>query len=121
LPVRSAVGARAAAALQPRISSWLDRRSRWLVRLLRDELRAGAAGTDHGVAHAAHDRGARPAPPGRLRRAMASGAGDQEVLDLERVVCRLTEIDAHGARGFTIGGSDFPLRGFVVRVGDAVR
>jgi nitrite reductase/ring-hydroxylating ferredoxin subunit len=52
---------------------------------------------------------------------MASGGGEQEVLDLERVVCRLTEIDAHGARGFTIGGSDFPLRGFVVRVGDAVR
>jgi nitrite reductase/ring-hydroxylating ferredoxin subunit len=51
---------------------------------------------------------------------MASGV-DQAVFDLERVVCRLTEIDAHGARGFTIGGGDFPLRGFVVRVGDAVR
>jgi nitrite reductase/ring-hydroxylating ferredoxin subunit len=51
---------------------------------------------------------------------MASGA-DQAVFDLERVVCRLTELDARGARGFTIGGGDFPLRGFVVRVGDAVR
>jgi len=41
-------------------------------------------------------------------------------LDVERVVCRLSELDA-GARGFTIGSGDWPLRGFVVRVGDAVR
>ena len=40
--------------------------------------------------------------------------------DLERVVCRLTELDARGARAFTIGAGDWPLRGFVVRVGDAV-
>jgi nitrite reductase/ring-hydroxylating ferredoxin subunit len=41
--------------------------------------------------------------------------------DLERVVCRLTELEAHAARAFTIGAGDWPLRGFVVRVGDAVR
>jgi len=41
--------------------------------------------------------------------------------DLERVVCRLTELDAQGARAFTIGAGDWPLRGFVVRVGHAVR
>jgi nitrite reductase/ring-hydroxylating ferredoxin subunit len=46
---------------------------------------------------------------------------DDAAFDLERVVCRLTEVMAHGARGFTIGGGDFPLRGFLVRVGDAVR
>src|SRR3984893_5199882 len=42
-------------------------------------------------------------------------------LDLERVVCRLTELERLGARAFTIGVGDWPLRGFVVRVGDAVR
>ena len=41
-------------------------------------------------------------------------------LDLERVVCRLSEL-AGGARGFTVGGGDWPLRIFVVRVADAVR
>lgn len=41
--------------------------------------------------------------------------------DLERVVCRLTDLEAQGARAFTIGGGDWPLRGFVVQVGDAVR
>jgi nitrite reductase/ring-hydroxylating ferredoxin subunit len=46
---------------------------------------------------------------------------DGKVFDLERVVCRLTEIDAHGARAFTVGGGDWPLRGFVVRVGAGVR
>ena len=40
-------------------------------------------------------------------------------LDLERVVCRLSELEA-GARGFTVGGGDWPLRGFVVRVGATV-
>jgi nitrite reductase/ring-hydroxylating ferredoxin subunit len=44
-----------------------------------------------------------------------------KVFDLERVVCRLTEIDAHGARAFTLGGGDWPLRGFVLRVGAGVR
>jgi nitrite reductase/ring-hydroxylating ferredoxin subunit len=41
--------------------------------------------------------------------------------DVERVVCRLTDLDEHGARAFTIGGGDWPLRGFVVRVGGEVR
>jgi nitrite reductase/ring-hydroxylating ferredoxin subunit len=48
-----------------------------------------------------------------------SGAG--LAIDLERVVCRLTELDARGARAFTIGGGDWPLKGFVVRVGATVR
>jgi nitrite reductase/ring-hydroxylating ferredoxin subunit len=52
---------------------------------------------------------------------MGSAAGDGGVLDLERVVCRLTELEPHGARAFTIGGGDWPLRGFVLRIGDAVR
>ena len=41
-------------------------------------------------------------------------------LDLTRIVCRLSELDDGGARGFTIGGAAWPLRGLVVRVGDAV-
>jgi len=51
---------------------------------------------------------------------MSSQAGTRTI-DLERVVCRLSEVERHGARGFTIGGGDFPLRGFVVRVGEGVR
>jgi nitrite reductase/ring-hydroxylating ferredoxin subunit len=38
-------------------------------------------------------------------------------IDLERVVCALHELDDPGARGFTIGRGDWPLRGFVVRRG----
>ena len=41
-------------------------------------------------------------------------------LDVTRVVCRLSELDGGIARGFTIGGASWPLRGFVVRVGDRV-
>jgi len=41
-------------------------------------------------------------------------------LDVERVVCRLSELEG-GARGFTLGSGDWPVRGFVVRVGDTVR
>ena len=41
-------------------------------------------------------------------------------LDVTRVVCRLSELDGGDARGFTIGGAAWPLRGFVVRVGDGV-
>jgi nitrite reductase/ring-hydroxylating ferredoxin subunit len=48
-------------------------------------------------------------------------SGDKGVLDLARVICRLSDLEQHGARGFTIGEGDFPLRGFVVRVGDGVR
>ncbi|MGH8136773.1 MAG: Rieske (2Fe-2S) protein [Steroidobacteraceae bacterium] len=42
-------------------------------------------------------------------------------LDLERVICRLADLDDHGARGFTIGSGDWPLRGFVVRNREEVR
>jgi nitrite reductase/ring-hydroxylating ferredoxin subunit len=46
---------------------------------------------------------------------------EPQALDVERVVCRLTELAGQGARAFTIGAGDWPLRGFVVRTGDAVR
>jgi nitrite reductase/ring-hydroxylating ferredoxin subunit len=42
-------------------------------------------------------------------------------LDVERVVCRLTDLDEHGVRAFTIGTGNWPLRGFVVRAGADVR
>ena len=41
-------------------------------------------------------------------------------VDLERVVCRLSELKG-GVLGFTLGSGDWPLRGFVVRVGATVR
>jgi nitrite reductase/ring-hydroxylating ferredoxin subunit len=41
-------------------------------------------------------------------------------LDVERVVCALSDLEPHGARAFTIGGGDWPLRGFVVRAAGAV-
>jgi nitrite reductase/ring-hydroxylating ferredoxin subunit len=40
--------------------------------------------------------------------------------DVERVICRLDDIEDSGARGFTIGSGDWPLRGFVVRMRTAV-
>ena len=45
----------------------------------------------------------------------------QHQLDVERVICRVADIDAHGARAFTIGSGDWPLRGFVVRNREEVR
>jgi len=42
-------------------------------------------------------------------------------LDVERVICALHELDDPGARGFTMGEGEWPLRGFVVRRGDTVR
>ena len=42
-------------------------------------------------------------------------------IDLERVICRVTELDTRNTREFTLGGGDWPLRGFVLRVGDALR
>jgi nitrite reductase/ring-hydroxylating ferredoxin subunit len=42
-------------------------------------------------------------------------------LDVERVVCRLTELGQDGVRAFTIGGGDWPLRGFVLRSGAQLR
>jgi len=45
---------------------------------------------------------------------------DDEI-DLARVICPLQELDDPGARGFTLGEGEWPLRGFVVRRGNAVR
>jgi len=42
-------------------------------------------------------------------------------IDVERVVCRLSDIAAQGARAFTLGGGDWPLRGVALRLGDTVR
>ena len=42
-------------------------------------------------------------------------------MDLERVICPLHELEDPGARGFTMGAGDWPLRGFVVRRGAIVR
>ncbi len=42
-------------------------------------------------------------------------------IDLERVVCRMAELEQLGARAFSIGGGERPLRGFVVRCGTGVR
>jgi nitrite reductase/ring-hydroxylating ferredoxin subunit len=42
-------------------------------------------------------------------------------IDVERVVCRLSDLADPGARGFTIGTGDWPLRGFIVRVRTEVR
>jgi len=50
-----------------------------------------------------------------------NGAAPGEPFDLERVVCREAELDAHGVRAFTIGGGDWPLRGFVLRAGTQLR
>ena len=47
--------------------------------------------------------------------------GSGGVLDVERVVCRESELASHGVRAFTIGSGDWPLRGFVVRVGAHLR
>jgi nitrite reductase/ring-hydroxylating ferredoxin subunit len=42
-------------------------------------------------------------------------------IDLARVICPLHELDDPGARAFTMGEGDWPLRGFVVRHRDTVR
>ena len=42
-------------------------------------------------------------------------------IDLQRVLCPLHELGDPGARGFTLGGGEWPLRGFVVRHGSTVR
>lgn len=42
-------------------------------------------------------------------------------IDVERVICRFDEVTDPGARGFTIGTGDWPLRGFIVRVREEVR
>jgi nitrite reductase/ring-hydroxylating ferredoxin subunit len=50
-----------------------------------------------------------------------SGAAARPPLDLERVICRVSDLESSGARAFTIGGGDWPLRGFVVRSGGTLR
>jgi nitrite reductase/ring-hydroxylating ferredoxin subunit len=55
-----------------------------------------------------------------VREAEQPGAAEH-ALDVERVVCRVTELESCGARAFTIGGGDWPLRGFVVRAGAHLR
>ena len=54
---------------------------------------------------------------------MSAGGAEQQAqaLDVERVVCRVTELEPDGVRAFVIGTGDWPLRGFVVRTGNAVR
>jgi nitrite reductase/ring-hydroxylating ferredoxin subunit len=41
-------------------------------------------------------------------------------IDLTRVICPLHELADPGAKGFTMGEGEWPLRGFVVRQGDSV-
>lgn len=45
---------------------------------------------------------------------------DNSVIDLERVICRVTDLESRSARAFTIGRGDWPLRGLVVRAGSEV-
>jgi nitrite reductase/ring-hydroxylating ferredoxin subunit len=45
----------------------------------------------------------------------------RDELDLTRVICPLADLADPGARGFTLGSGDWPLRGFVVRRGATVR
>ena len=42
-------------------------------------------------------------------------------IDVERVICRLDDLGESDARGFSVGGGDWPLSGFVVRIKDQVR
>lgn len=46
---------------------------------------------------------------------------DRCVLDTERVLCTIAELGEQGCRGFTLGEGDWPLRGFVLRVGQEYR
>ena len=42
-------------------------------------------------------------------------------LDVERVICRVSDLDETGARAFTMGTGHWPLTGFVVRMRDQIR
>lgn len=42
-------------------------------------------------------------------------------IDLERVICALHELGDPDSRGFRLGAGPWPLRGFVVRQGAAIR
>jgi nitrite reductase/ring-hydroxylating ferredoxin subunit len=41
-------------------------------------------------------------------------------IDVERVICRLDDLQPGAARGFAIGTGDWPLRGLVVRLNNDV-
>jgi nitrite reductase/ring-hydroxylating ferredoxin subunit len=41
-------------------------------------------------------------------------------IDLSRVLCRVADLADPGARSFSAGGGDWPLRGFLVRKGERV-
>ena len=43
-----------------------------------------------------------------------------EELDVERVLCALSELEATGCREFRLGGGEWPLCGFLVRSGTGV-
>ena len=43
------------------------------------------------------------------------------IIDVTRVLCRLDEMPEGGCREFRLGGGEWPLRGFVVRIGDQAR
>jgi nitrite reductase/ring-hydroxylating ferredoxin subunit len=45
----------------------------------------------------------------------------KDEIDLARVICPLQELADPGSRGFTLGRGEWPLKGFVVRLGDTVR
>jgi nitrite reductase/ring-hydroxylating ferredoxin subunit len=65
-----------------------------------------------GVGHGG--QGGQGGPPG-------SGASAGSTwFDLERVLCRLDELDEPGSRAFTVGRGDWPLRGLLVRRHGAV-
>jgi nitrite reductase/ring-hydroxylating ferredoxin subunit len=46
---------------------------------------------------------------------------DAPQIDVERVICRVDDLEIAAARGFAIGSGDWPLRGFVVRMNNEVR
>jgi nitrite reductase/ring-hydroxylating ferredoxin subunit len=42
-------------------------------------------------------------------------------IDVARVLCRVADVERHGACAFRVGGGEWPLRGFVVRAGTELR
>jgi nitrite reductase/ring-hydroxylating ferredoxin subunit len=43
------------------------------------------------------------------------------MLDVKRAICPVHDLADPGAKGFTLGSGDWPLRGFVVRRGEVLR
>lgn len=41
-------------------------------------------------------------------------------IDLARVLCALSELEATGSKGFSVGEGDWPLRGFLVKTSNGV-